>query len=220
MTREARSSGEVARLLVAAGRRRQERGAALFLVVMVLSIVSAIGVFSMRSASLVDVAAGYARQSVQSTLVAEYAARAAATYLETNPSLVDGTERVSGCAPALGAIDPDSPCTVLLSALLADSIAASAPSPPAGDIYGQLSQTNDYTRIQAEFVTEMTEPTMASVTASPGFTSGMFRQVTFTTVARIFPVDLADTTASGVCAPAASAAVTQQTVRAHVIVPM
>ena len=55
--------------------RRGQGGATVFLVVMVLTIIAAIGVFSMRSASLVDKATGYSRQSVQATAMAEYAAR-------------------------------------------------------------------------------------------------------------------------------------------------
>jgi Tfp pilus assembly protein PilX len=205
-------------LLEAVRRRQRERGAALFLVVLVLTIVTAIGVFSMRSASLVDVATGYDRQSVQATLMAEYGARAAATYLERNPSLVSGTTRVPGCATALQTIDLSAPCTVFKTSLIAESLEDTAPGgAPAEGVNGQLSSPHDPTNIDAEFVTEMTEPTMASVASSPGFTSGLFKQVTFTTIARVFPTQ--DLT-TGVCSTAARGSVSQQTVRSHVIVPM
>lgn len=198
-------------------RRRAEGGAAVFLVVMVLSIITAIGVFSMRSASLADKATGYSRQSVQATAMAEYAARTAATYLESNPELASSTTRVSGCAPALQAIDPDAPCTVLKSSLLSEALMENSPVSPENGMTGFLSLPGEPTQIATEFVTEMSEPSMASITASPGFTSGLFKQVTFTSMARVYPVSGTDT---GACAPGARGTVSQQTVRAHVIVPL
>lgn len=204
-------------LLRRARARREQRGAAIFLVVLVLTIVAGIGVFSMRSAGLVELATGYSRQSVQTTFVAEYAARAAATYLEGNPGLVSSTTYVAGCAPALRARDPDAPCVVFKTALLAESLEESAPVTFADGVNGQLFLPSNPTGIDAEFITEMTEPTVANITASPGFTSGLFKQVTFTSIARVFPTAGTDT---DVCSATASGAVSQQTVRAHVIVPM
>lgn len=211
------SAARIASILGRCRRRRQESGAAVFLVVMVLTIVGAIGVFSMRSASLVDLATGYSRQSVQATAVAEYAARTAATYLESNPELVSGTTRVPGCAQALQDIDPDAPCTVFKNGMLATALLANNTAPPDGTIIGSLSLPSSPTQIATEFVTEMSEPSMASITASPGFTSGLFKQVTFTSIARVYPTAGLLT---GACSSAAQGTVSQQTVRAHVIVPL
>jgi len=194
--------------------RREQRGAAVFLVVMVMTIIAAIGVFSMRSASLVDLATGYNRQAIQTTFMAEYAARAAATYLEKNPALVSGTERVTGCAEALQELDLSAPCTVFKTSLLAEALDLDDLVDGAN---GQLNTTGDPTSIDAEFVTEMTEPSMANITASPGFTAGLFKQVTFTSIARVYPTD---GSATDVCSTAARGSVSQRTVRAHVIVPM
>lgn len=187
------------------------------MVVMVLTLVTAIGVFSMRSASLVDLASGYSRQSVQATFVAEYAARAAATYLEGTPSLVSSTMRVPGCGTALLLADPNAPCIVLKTGLIDDSLASTAPRPFLDGISGQLSLPGSPTGIAAEFVTELTEPATASVLASPGFTAGLFKQVTFTSIARVYPTSGALTT---VCSAAARGSVSQQTLRAHAIVPL
>lgn len=210
------TAARLAPLLWRCRRRRRERGAAVFLVVMVLTIVSAIGVFAMRSASLVDKATGYSRQSVQATAMAEYAARTAATYLESNPALVSSTTRVPGCAQALQAIDADAPCTVFKNGMLATSFLADV-NQSDGTIVGSLSLPSARTQIATEFVTEMSEPSMASITASPGFTSGLFKQVTFTSIARVYPTAGLLT---GVCSSAAQGTVSQQTVRAHVIVPL
>lgn len=205
--------GAARRLIERARRRRGQRGATVFLVVLVLTIVAAIGVFSMRSAGLVDLATGYSRQSVQATFMANYAARAAATYLESNPDLATSTNYVAGCASALHAIDLSAPCTVFKTAVLGDALLATQ-----NGVAGQLSLPSDPTRIDAEFVTEMTEPSIANIRLSPGFTSGLFKQVTFTSIARVYPSAGTPTT-TGVCSTAASGTVSQQTLRAHVIVP-
>jgi hypothetical protein len=68
--------------------RQGERGAAVFIVVMVLTLLTAVGLFAVRSASLADLAAGYDREGAQATLVAEYAVTASAAYLANDPSTV------------------------------------------------------------------------------------------------------------------------------------
>lgn len=57
--------------------RNQQRGAAVFIVVMVLTLLTAIGIFAIRSASLVTVASGHLRQEAQTAHFGEYALRAA-----------------------------------------------------------------------------------------------------------------------------------------------
>ena len=68
--------------------RRGQRGAAVFIVMMVLALLTAVGMFAVRSASLADVAAGYDREGAQAGLVAEYAITASAAYLANDPSTV------------------------------------------------------------------------------------------------------------------------------------
>jgi len=215
----ARRRPALEQLLANARLRREQRGAAVFLVVMVMTIAAAIGIFSMHSASLTEVAVGYSRQSTQAKLIAEYAARATANDVQRAPALADSTETIENCAPALIALDPKAPCYVFKTDMLLDSLSATWESQPPGSFYGQLGAENDATRIDAELVTEMTEPSMAPVRLSPGFTSGMFRQVTFTSFARVYPTDLNDTTSTGVCSNAAHGSVSQQIVRTHVVVP-
>ena len=55
---------------------------------MVLTLLTAVGLFAVRSASLADVAAGYDREGAQATLIAEYAITASAAYLANDPSTV------------------------------------------------------------------------------------------------------------------------------------
>jgi len=60
---------------------RSERGAALFVVVMVITLLTAVGLFAARSTSLVDAATGYARQAAQSVALADYGAQLVASEL-------------------------------------------------------------------------------------------------------------------------------------------
>lgn len=53
--------------------RRAERGAAVFIVVLVITLVSALGLFAMRSATLATLASGYSRQMNQTHYVTEMA---------------------------------------------------------------------------------------------------------------------------------------------------
>lgn len=62
-------------------RRRAQRGNALLISVMVITLLSAIGMYAMRAASLADQAAGFNRMGTQATYVAEFAGRAVAAEL-------------------------------------------------------------------------------------------------------------------------------------------
>ena len=61
--------------------RTNERGAALFVVVMVITLLTAVGVFAARSTSLVDAATGYGRQAAQTLALADYGAKLVASEL-------------------------------------------------------------------------------------------------------------------------------------------
>jgi hypothetical protein len=52
-------------------RRQQERGVAIFVVVLALTLLTGVGVWSMRTTSLVDQASGYARAAAQTQYLAE-----------------------------------------------------------------------------------------------------------------------------------------------------
>lgn len=65
----------VRRALVHFRARRRERGNALFIVVMVMTLLTAVGVVSMRAASLSQQATGFNRQAVQAAYASEFAAR-------------------------------------------------------------------------------------------------------------------------------------------------
>jgi hypothetical protein len=66
--------------------RAQERGAAIFIVVMVIALLTAVGLFAARAASLTDTAAGFDRQSLQTLALAEYAGKAGTAQIGSTPS--------------------------------------------------------------------------------------------------------------------------------------
>ncbi len=70
-----------ARQIVRAKQRQRQRGNALFIAVMVITLLTAIGLYSMRAASLADQAAGFNRMGVQTTYVAEFAGRSVTSEL-------------------------------------------------------------------------------------------------------------------------------------------
>ncbi|MEO8180325.1 MAG: hypothetical protein ABI895_15925 [Deltaproteobacteria bacterium] len=196
-------------------RRRNQRGMAVFLVVLVLTMVSAIGIFAMHSASLVDRATGFNRQSVQATAIAEFGMRGAATWLGPNKEMVDSKVVTPGCAPLLFEANTEAPCVVVKDTSLADLFRDSAP--PINDgLVGLLNSPWDNAPIRAEVVTELTEAFDATATARAG-SAGSLKEMTLTTTARVFPTDASSTT---VCGTGSKGAMSQQRTRAHVIIQL
>lgn len=64
--------------------RRLARGVTVYVVLLVIAMLSAVGVFATRSASLAIAQSGYFRQSVQTHYVTEYAVLATLAALETD----------------------------------------------------------------------------------------------------------------------------------------
>jgi Tfp pilus assembly protein PilX len=198
-------------------RRRNQRGMAVFLVVLVLTMVSAIGVFSMHSASLVDRATGFNRQNVQATAIVEFGVRGAATWLGPHKEeVVESKVRVPGCSPRLLAASEFAPCSTLKDTSLSDIFGETAPSPLSDGLAGQLNSPWDRAPIRAEVVTEMTEA-FDAMAASRAGSAGAIKELTLTTEARVFPTDATSTT---VCGTGSRGAMSQQRVRAHVIIQL
>lgn len=68
-------------LLARARSRRRTRGAAVFVVVLVITLLSALGVWAARSATMVDVATGHSRQALQVQYVSELGLQSTTTFL-------------------------------------------------------------------------------------------------------------------------------------------
>ncbi len=193
---------------------------AVFLVVLVLTMVTAIGVFSMHSAGLVDRATGFHRQNVQSAAMVEFGARATATWLGPNKTQIlaatDGPApmQIDGCNPKLVAANARAECWVVKSASLASQLETTAPIAPSDGLLGLLSSPSDSTVIRAELGTEITETFDANAGVRPGST-GKLKEITLTTHSRIFPTDGSTLNS---CQAAGRGAISQQKLRAHAIV--
>ena len=191
---------------------------AVFLVVMVLTMVTAIGIFSMRSASLVDLASGFNRQNIQSTLIAEYGARSAATWLGPNKEQVLGSD-LQGCNPKLIAADKDNArCVPLKDTQLTLAFTQSAPLGFNDGLMGMLNLPSaSGQQLRAEVVSELTEAGDAPAAARPGSPAGAIRELTVTTKARVYPTSAGST---AICSDAARGVLSQQVLRTHVIIQM
>jgi hypothetical protein len=67
---------------LAIAQRASQRGAAVFVVLLVITLLTTLGVFAVRSSSLSTSASGYGRQMTQTHYVAEYGIVGAAAYLD------------------------------------------------------------------------------------------------------------------------------------------
>jgi hypothetical protein len=205
-------------------RRRTERGMAVFLVVLMLTLVTAIGIFSMHSASLVNRATGFHRQNVQATAIAELGARGAATWLGSNKDEIRRAmenpklpKRDPNCAPKLLSTNLEASCWLILDDSLESQFAATAP-PFSDGLDGLLSPPTDTTtELRADFGMEVTGTYQANAAAAPGSPIGSLVEVTVTTRARVFPIDSSITSS---CGAASRGAVSQQRVRSHLLVQL
>ena len=150
-----------------------ERGAAVFIVVMVLTLLTAVGLFAVRSASLADVAAGYDREGAQAALVAEYAISASAAYLANDPgTVVKGYLASIAVAPQPcqsnampGPFPPAKPwpgcyrleLTELQSSFGKTGESVFAPANLSGSPSGSTSSLNANETTNATFVVEVTD---------------------------------------------------------------
>lgn len=134
--------------------RQGERGAAVFIVVMVLTLLTAVGIFAVRSASLADVAAGYDREASQATIVAQYGSVATAAFLGTPAGSVVATNLVFSKYCQTNSFQ-NFPCFKTGSGLFETSVLTSS----GEDLFETSSSSlNANNNTDADFAVEITEP--------------------------------------------------------------
>lgn len=173
-------------------RRPAERGAAVFIVVMVLTLLTAVGIFAVRSASLADLAAGYDREASQASLIAQYATVAAAAFMATSTadSIITNMNPPNlYCQSNKGVMKP---CFKMSSGLIESSTLAQGnenlfeTSSPSLNANGTTS---------ADFMLEMTDPVDPG---TPGHGDPHAPiQITFTAVAQVRPIGACGTNGAG-----------------------
>jgi hypothetical protein len=215
--------------------RRRRRGAAVFIVVMVITLLTAIGVFAIRSASLVDQAAGFQRQGLQTAYLTEYAGRAvtaelgdgaAKSYLD-RVRLGTDTCQVNAELPQLPGMPPP-PCYKLyiseISSRVQNNFANSTvlekqTATAAGSLGGPVAQAGH--ALEGVFVVEMTEPYESVPNAGSeqaANASNAFRdvQLTLTAFGQVRPIDSAATNDPWCGESASSTSASVSALRAHI----
>ena len=205
--------------------REGERGAAVFIVVMVLTLLTAVGLFAVRSASLADLAAGYDREGAQASLVAEYAITASAAYLANDPSTVllgykasiDRSPQPCQSNAIPGTFPSPAPrpgCYRLELAELQTSFGKTgesvfAPANLSGGPSGSTSSLNANETTNATFVVEVTDAAKTGVPAEGDDARVSTISMTLTAISQVRP---AAACAASLSAPAAG----QQVMRAMI----
>lgn len=206
---------------------KSERGNALFIVLMVVTLLTAVGLFAMRAASLSNQAAGYNRQGVQTLYLAEFAARSVASELVGKEQhyfdrIVRGSTAGGDDCRAnrnlASLVEPERPpCAKLLSADVWNRANAAFPgnvgTADAPDLLGALGSSD----LEGAFVVEMTDlsrvgvPIAGEDTAPDGF---KHMQVLLTATAQVRPLPPAGSESE--CVDALSVTSSLQTLRARV----
>ncbi len=214
---------------------RSQRGAAVFVVLLVITLVTAIGIFAARSASLVDQAAGFERQMVQTQLLTEFAGRAVSAELGDGAGksyldqVVLGTDTCETNELVLPLAGGPIPCYKLYISEIADRVNVKSgttvieqQTATHGGSLGPKLSAGAQSAVEGLFVVEMTEP-FESV-PNPGSEAGgaqtnSFRdvQLTLTAYGQVRPVGAGAPGTNPWCATAASStAASVAGLRAHV----
>ncbi len=198
-------------------RRRQERGAAVFVVVLAITLLTAIGVFAVHTALMVDQASGYVRLARQTQYLAEYGTLTTATELGTlaGKTYSDLIYQGNSRCRANGALAAGTPCYKFDKAFLNRRTTAfgnqtilSEASPDTG-VPGSLGLNAD---IVGDFTVELTDPgPVGQPVAGAQAGAGTFIKVTSTSTAQIRSDDAA-------CTNAVTTTLGQQSLRAHLLI--
>lgn len=194
-------------VIVQARRRRDQRGASVLVVVLLISLLMGIGMFAARSASLATAASGYDRQQTQTHYFTNYAVSLAANELSTDRASAYVTQMAHSPDVSCRAIstDPSNPSAARVSngtcyrfgyedvgkvLGLANLVEpAVAPAPGVAPVPGSLGRA----QLKPDFVIEMTDlapaspPVPGSDLSSSGAASVTYMTVTLNASGRIQP---------------------------------
>jgi hypothetical protein len=181
--------------------RRGERGAAIFIVVMVLTMLTGIGVFAIRAASLAEAASGYDRQNSQNHYVGEYGMLGAVTELSTgrrnwyHQKMTEGKERCVANASLTSALSKV-PCYPIHATEVQAGVSSNFTARP---LFEPATTTAGVTTpgslgpagLDGDFRVEMTDPGPVGLpvagTDVGGTSVWRYYQVTLTSVGQVRP---------------------------------
>lgn len=210
-----------------------ERGAAVFIVVLAITLLTAVGMFAAHSATMVDQASGYARLARQTQHLSELGTVVAAAELGSGtaePYVRQMAARTDECRSNAGRLtegDVQPPCYKLFySQLNARTMALANESliePTDDTVAGSLGYTiSGVSGVVGDFVVELTDPgpTGAPVAGTDlGGTGTSFRhlKVTATSIAQLRPPGVSCTDDEDE-ANAIAVLTSQQSMRAHLVI--
>ena len=197
--------------------RKGERGTTVVVVVLVTTLITAIGIFAVRNVSQIDQAVGYSRQSAQSNALAELGTTAALAEVGSRGSqypnaMTNGSTCLSNSRYAT---DSASTCYKLdraaLEAITASNSGETLLEPAVAGTetgsFGPLANTTGIIQV------ELTDKHQTN-TPIPGV-SGTPYDVTMTTLATVSPI----TGSSDPCLDGVATMAVTKVLRAHMIVP-
>jgi len=199
--------------------RRRARGATVFVVVMAITLLTAVGLFAAHSASLVDQAVGYDRLASQTQQLAEYAALASAAELGSGTAeayvqmMQDRTQVCTSNAGLTGV-----PCYMMTYGRLSTRTKELSQESLIEDQSGTVENVIGIGDTQGDFYVELTEPKYVDVPVAGTDLSGTsgiafrYLRVTATSYANFRPAG------ATTCTNAVASVSGQQSLRAHLIV--
>ncbi len=181
-------------------KRRNERGAAIFVVISVITVLTAVGMFAAHTAGLNQRMSGYARQAAQSEFVADYGTMAAVNEMSSGAApaymqlVVAGSEkcRANQFVPGGGV---GLPCYRLTKAdietRMKDEVGA------ATTLFTATGLSASDNPLTADFVVEMTDPGPAGRPVAGMDQSGLgprfrYMQLTFSGTGQVRPTPASD----------------------------
>jgi len=176
--------------------RRSERGAVIFIVIMVLTVLSAIGIFAARAAGLNQRMSGYARQATQTAYVAEYGTLAMIDELSGDrkaiylAEMAKGTELCRADERISGVATMGLPCYRVYMSELQDRLQEDKSGITMFD--DTAAGSFGSTELRGDFVVELTDRSRAG-RAIAGMDQGgvgprfRYDQVTLTTTGQVRP---------------------------------
>jgi len=199
-------------------KRRDQRGAAVFVVALAIVLLSGLGAWAMQTARLVDQASGYGRSALQTQYVAELGVTAGTAFLSIPgwgaTQYNAGRSRPDPCEATRGQIANRFCRNIQMSEINAATI---APLLDAGTatLPGSLGSFNAGDgAVQGVFNLEMTDPERAIVPGSD-ISKSQYYRVTLTSRGQVRP---APTAATDACLVGPNSMAGRIGLRAHTVV--